>query len=191
MAYPYGTILRPAIDRFADKIALTDSGCIEWIGGLQGEGYGQFFAGRTGPEQTGKIAAHRWSYEHHRGAIPQGLQIDHLCRNRRCVNPDHLEPVTAQENIARSEGNGKKTHCPVGHPYDDSNTYVPPAGGRICRACRGQNGRGLSWRTELSECKHGHPFDEKNTYIRPNGNRACRECRTEAKRKYRAKKKAA
>lgn len=191
MAFPHGTILRPALDRFAEKIALADSGCIEWIASTQGQGYGQFYDGHTSGGPSGKIAAHRWSYEYHVGPIPEGLQIDHLCRNRICVNPDHLEPVTAQENLRRSEGNHKKTHCPSGHPYDDANTYLTPAGARICRTCRGDNGRGASWRSDLTHCKHGHEFDAENTHIRPNGSRACKACQRNAKHKYLAKKKAA
>ena len=134
MAFPHGYVIRPALDRFADKIALTDSGCIEWIAGTQGEGYGQFFRGRTVPGEHGKIAAHRWSYEYHVGPIPAGMEIDHLCRNRLCVNPEHLEPVTSQENISRSHGNGRKTHCPSGHPYSGDNLRVY-RGTRFCRAC--------------------------------------------------------
>lgn len=192
MSFPVGYVIRPALERFAAKIALTDSGCIEWIASIQGEGYGQFFrGGRTVPGEHGKVAAHRWSYEYHVGPIPEGLEIDHLCRNRLCVNPEHLEPVTSQENISRSHGNGKKTHCPAGHPYDVDNTYSPPSGGRVCRACKGFNGLGIAWRASLTECKHGHPFDDSNTYVKPNGRRACRECVRNAKRKYLAKKKAA
>ncbi len=128
-------MLRPAVDRFAEKIALTDSGCVEWIAGTYGEGYGFFYAGRTSTGQTGRIGAHRWSYEYHVGPIPEGLEIDHLCRNRLCVNPDHLEPVTTQENLRRSHGNGTKPTCPAGHPYNGANlrTY---RGSRLCRECR-------------------------------------------------------
>lgn len=190
MSYPYGTVLRPVLDRFAEKIALTDNGCIEWIAGIQGEGYGQFFAGRSRAGETGKIAAHRWSYEYHVGPIPEGLHIDHLCRNRLCINPDHLEPVTPAENVARSFGNHRKTHCPQGHPYDEVNTYRSPKGGRVCRACRGDNGRGVGWRADLTECKRGHPFDELNTFVTTDGRRGCRACRSAAKRRYRARKKA-
>lgn len=127
---------RPAVDRFAEKIALTDSGCIEWIAGTQGQGYGSFMKRRNSRAEHGKIAAHRWSYEYHIGPIPEGLHIDHLCRNRLCVNPDHLEPVTAAVNVARSLGNNSKTHCPANHPYNDSNTYLTPRGHRQCRTCK-------------------------------------------------------
>lgn len=137
MAFPFGTVLSPALDRFAEKIALTDGGCIVWIAGTQGEGYGQFFGGRKVPGEHAKIAAHRWSYEYHVGPIPEGYEIDHLCRTRLCVNPDHLEPVTPQENISRSHGNGRKTHCPKGHPYSGPNLRVY-RGTRFCRECSRQ-----------------------------------------------------
>jgi hypothetical protein len=85
-----------------------------------------------------KRYAHRWSYEHFVGPIPEGLHIDHLCRVRRCVNPDHLEPVTPKENYLRGEGptarNSTKTHCKYGHKFDKSNTSVY-GGRRHCNEC--------------------------------------------------------
>lgn len=133
---------RSEIDRFADKIALTDSGCIEWIAGLYRNGYGHFHTTQTPTEKARDVYAHRWSYEHHVGPIPEGLSIDHLCRNRRCINPEHLEPVTHRENTLRGVGfaavNAAKTHCVQGHRYSPTNTYTDPLGYRHCRTCRRQ-----------------------------------------------------
>lgn len=81
------------------------------------------------------VMAHRLSYFLKKGSIPSGLELDHLCRNRLCVNPAHLEPVTSRENVLRSGGvaskNAAKTHCPCGHPY-----YTTKRGWRHCQRCR-------------------------------------------------------
>lgn len=112
------------------------SGCWLWLASKRGDGYGQFWLDGKMP------AAHRVAYELTRGPILVGMQLDHLCRVRACVNPDHLEVVTQQENIRRGQG-GKwhraKTHCPQGHPYDEVNTRWTrnKRGGwiRNCREC--------------------------------------------------------
>lgn len=133
-----GPKARPVVDRFADKVALTDSGCIEWIAGTNGCGYGFL---RLDPENDSrKCYAHRWSYEHHRGPIPEGLVIDHPCRNTLCVNPDHLEAVPERENLLRGISspaiNAAKTHCLRGHPLSGDNLRIYKGTGyRQCRTC--------------------------------------------------------
>lgn len=107
--------------------------CWNWTGADNGHGYGVFSI------HARQQYAHRIAYELHVGPIPAGTEIDHLCRNRRCVNPDHLEAVSHAVNMHRGDTiaakNAAKTHCPKGHPFDDANTAYRPNGGRRCRAC--------------------------------------------------------
>jgi hypothetical protein len=122
--------------RFFSRIAReTPGGCWEWDRPRK-DGYGQFAAGNN----RVSVPAHRWSYEFLVGPVPDGLDLDHLCRNRRCVNPDHLDPVPNAENILRgtspSASNARKTECEHGHALDTGNTYITPDGRRQCRACR-------------------------------------------------------
>jgi hypothetical protein len=116
------------------------TGCWEWTGQLRTAGYGTLYV-----RGEGFVQAHRWMYEQHVGPIPDGMQLDHLCRNRRCVNPAHLEPVTNRENCLRGVSpaaqHAKVTHCPAGHPYEGDNIYVCPRGTRRCRACARQAAR--------------------------------------------------
>lgn len=121
-------------DRFRALLQEDSSGCWLWQGFRLPTDYGTFTAnGRT-------QIAHRLAYELFVGPIPDGLHLDHLCRVRRCVNPAHLEPVTVQENVLRSESpaalHAKQTHCVHGHPFDVENTYRPPSSSmRQCRTC--------------------------------------------------------
>ena len=108
-----------------------EGGCLVWTG-ANTRRYGQFWMARR------SHMAHRVSYEAVYGSVPDGLELDHLCRNGFCVLPHHLEAVTHQENNMRGDvAERRKTHCPEGHPYDPTNIYSPPGRNiRDCRICR-------------------------------------------------------
>jgi len=112
------------------------TGCWEWTGAFDRSGYGAFKA------QGKKINSHRWSYRFFKGEPAKGLDLDHLCRVRKCVSPEHLEPVTRRVNVLRGlAGQERKTHCIHGHAYTPENTYRYPSGGRECRTCKYYGGR--------------------------------------------------
>ena len=135
------------LKRLMEKVEVAPSGCWLWTGPTNVAGYA-----RTGLGGRGRsILAHRLVYEETVGAIPLPT-IDHLCRTRRCVNPEHLEPVTQKENILRGIGfaprNKAKTHCLNGHPL--VNAYVSKRGQRWCRVCRAARKRAAKRRRDAS-----------------------------------------
>lgn len=125
-----------AADRFWAKVEVTED-CWVW-GGYLTDGYGKMMWNRRQGQ------AHRFAYESFVGPIPDSLTIDHLCRNRACVNPAHMEPVTQQENVLRGVGvgaiNGAKTHCKWGHSLSGENIIIR-SDGRECRECKRRIGR--------------------------------------------------
>lgn len=158
--------------------------CWLWRGKPGSRGYCYFwFEGK-------KRLAHRFSYMHLVGPIPEGLVIDHLCRVPICVNPRHLEPVTDRVNILRGEApparNVLKDQCFMGHPFDEENTYLDSNGDRGCKTCQKRRRKewaeknrprsGVHWQAAKTHCPEGHPYDEANTYVSPNGGRNCRAC---------------
>lgn len=147
---------------FESKIIKTEVGCWLWRGSHNKDGY---------PRHAG-TRAHRTSYVLKNGRIPEGLEIDHLCGNRGCLNPDHLEAVTHRENVSRGRLGGvtrkrniSKTHCPSGHEYTKENTYVAP---RVYQ----QNKSGRNY-----------------AFVPNNPSRHCKLCKKIAHKKWREKRK--
>lgn len=139
LGYMKNATLAEKLDRYSMR---TSCGCVIWLAGENGEGYGTI----RNPKDQRKILAHRAAWELKNGPIPQGLHIDHLCRNHACINPDHMEPVTLGENVRRGIGGALLkerlaaiTHCPQGHAYAGENLRLKTDKHgivrRSCRAC--------------------------------------------------------
>lgn len=141
---PYLTILGSSPEylssiplRFWPKVDKTEF-CWNWKGSKDGNGYGQI---RIGPGHRGRLQkAYRVAFELTKGAIPESLTLDHLCRNHACVNPDHMEPVAFRENVLRGMSplaiNARKISCPKGHPLSGTNLAVEKGGARKCKICK-------------------------------------------------------
>lgn len=162
-------------ERFWEKVGPTGF-CWEWNGCRGTDGYGQIRDGKS------RVRAHRVAYELLVGPIPDGLFIDHLCRVRHCVNPDHLEPVTHKENMRRS-WRAVRSHCVNGHPFDNEKRRKD--GSRACNACvreRHQRVYGHTPRVPLkdrSHCSRGHSLAGANLDARPGKRTRCRACSRE------------
>ena len=159
-------------------------GCWIWRRAKTPAGYGEArLNGRT-------VYVHRVLFESAYGPVPEHLELDHVCRNRACCNPIHLEPVTHRENVLRGESPmaqlARATFCAAGHEFTPDNT-ISIRGGRRCRTCKRLRDRQY-WRERFGlrgnaqsrkiRCPRGHLYDEQNTY-RHDGRRRCRTCMRE------------
>lgn len=158
-------------ERFCSKVQINDDGCHLWIAYVKPDGYGLFWRGPG----KGMGSAHIWAWERANGPVPDGLELDHQCRVRHCVNPNHLEPVTHAENMRRAAA--LRTHCKYGHEFTEENTRISPQGTRICRACETRRSNekaatpeGRKYMTEYNTRRNGTP--EQLAYMREyNANR--------------------
>jgi hypothetical protein len=145
------------LERLGRRCIVLENDCWEWQAASTGAGYGvMFYEGRM-------QMAYRVAYQLIVGPIPAGLVMDHLCRNPRCVNPAHVEPVTQRENVRRGLGGGLTTHCPAGHAYTTENTYVftnERGMMRKCRACHRERERLRRARARYSHVVVGDAWAE-------------------------------
>lgn len=172
------------LSRFLSKIqtGATLFDCWEWKGNRTTDGYGRF------GHDDRYSKAHRLAYEYFVGVIPDGLQIDHLCRNKGCVNPAHLDVVTGQENIIRMKL-FLHPSCRKGHPYTPENTGSAWKGPektqkwRRCKTCqRDYARRRRHAQPRRTYCPQGHFLCESNLIVSSNGSRYCKTCILNKKR---------
>lgn len=159
-----GLVVRAPIDRLRDRLKVNpETGCHEWQGWVDRRGYAKItISGHRGRP------VHRVAYEAAKGPIPAGLHIDHLCRNPRCCNPDHLEAVTLAESVRRGvsgQREAAKTACPQGHPYSPENTAIDRQGGRYCLICKRERTRinMRRYRARLKAVQPDHVSDDTAT----------------------------
>jgi hypothetical protein len=158
--------------RFASKLEVVDD-CWIWTGARFRTGYASVYM--TTPERRGARLAHHVVYELLVGPIPEGHELDHTCHSeavaagtcaggwdcphRPCCNPEHLEPVTPQENMLRGASpaarHARVTHCPKDHPYEGENLYLRPNGSRVCRACLREQKRAYKARRREMDAPRG------------------------------------
>jgi hypothetical protein len=132
---PRKVVYGSPIVRFMAKVKINqETGCWEWTGAHNAHGYALF--GLTDGGNSRCVLAHRWIQEYNHGPIPEGMTIDHLCRNKECVNSDHHELVTNAENARRAKVARNITHCPHGHAFDPDNFYLNSRNGsKQCKEC--------------------------------------------------------
>ncbi len=183
------------------KIPKDPNGCWIWIGCFHWNGYGQLTFDHE------HYRSHRFVYEYLVDQIPKGIELHHVCENRRCVNPFHLQPLTPKEHMMKGMGIGRinieKTHCNHGHKFTKEN-IINYNGWRYCRKCKDRIDREYRNKKrqilieldeynppnkEKTHCIKGHEFTEKNTYYDSAGFRQCKECKKIRQINYRARKK--
>lgn len=172
-------------ETFWSLVDISAVGCWSWIEGTLFNGYGRFGFDHK------SYSVHVLAYELAIAFVPDGMEVHHNCRNRACVNPDHLLVMTKPDHMRLHHGG--KTHCKYGHLFDEANTRITKDGWKHCRTCHRlrmrkpeDEPRKPQGPARLTHCKRGHPFDEANTmisWVRPQGKRLCRTCYEMRKKK--------